>query len=202
MHLTGPIAHAVAHGLPVIRTLLLIVSVCAAVPTARNLYYSFMNGIPFNQVSYRLEQYDLWNRNFDCQIEYRALSTGNGGRIDAGACTSTGDIAIKVTSAHGKTAYEWIDHSQLETPAIQSASLGFSLITEARAESATPAKPGDPAPAVQLAQDAGLKVMCQARKDDKITRIVQETGKCFREVIDPLKGAVEKHDAVDCTAKC
>jgi hypothetical protein len=49
--------HAVIWGLPAVRLAVFAISVAAAVPTARNLYYSWHEGVPFSQVSHRLAQY-------------------------------------------------------------------------------------------------------------------------------------------------
>ena len=94
---------------------MLAISVAAAIPTARNLFYSWRDGIPFSQVSHRLEQYDLWVKNLDCKIAFKAISTANGNKVDVGACQKTGDIAIKITSTKGRSAYEWIAFDQLES---------------------------------------------------------------------------------------
>ena len=61
--LPGPAGKAVNRLLPLIKAGVLIVSVAAAIPTAQNLYYSWTHGIPFNEVSHRLTQYDLWMKN-------------------------------------------------------------------------------------------------------------------------------------------
>jgi hypothetical protein len=183
--------------LPLVKLSVLLVSVAAAVPTARNLYYSWTQDIPFSQVSHRLTQYELWMKNIDCRIEYRALSTATGGRIDAGACAKTGDIAIKITGPRGSTAYEWIAHEQLQKPQGQTTSLINFLIPPAQAEP----KPASPGPLLQLAQ-SGMEVLCQARQGDKIVRVVKDGGKCFREVVSPLKGRIEQRGEVACTTKC
>ena len=47
-------SHPVNRTLSVIKLLVLAVSVAAAIPTARNLYFSWKNDVPFNQVDHRL----------------------------------------------------------------------------------------------------------------------------------------------------
>lgn len=195
----APVGHAVGRTLPLIKAAVLMVSVAAAVPTARNLYYSWTEGIPFSQVSHRLNQYDLWMRNFDCKIEYRALSTAVGGRVDVGACPRTGDIAIKISGQGGAAVYEWIAFDQLQKPKTQGAGLLGFLVSPALAETAVP--PGAGARPMQVAQ-AGMEVMCQAKQGDKIVRVVKDGGKCYREVVSPLKGRVERREEVACTSKC
>lgn len=201
---------AIAKLFPLVRTGVLIVSVAAAVPTATNLYHSWVHGIPFNQVSHRLAQYDLWMKNLDCKVDYRALLNADGSRVDAGACPKTGDVAIKVSSARGGQAtYEWIPADRLHKTAAAAALFDWIIPTAHAADppAATAVPVAGPLPAsrpVQVAQAAqtGMEVMCQVRKADKIVRIVKEGGKCFRETFSPLKGQVEKREDVACTTTC
>ena len=90
------------------------VAIAGAIPTATTLYQSFAHGIPYTEVSHRLAQYDLWVKNFECKIDYRALNTGQGTRVDVGACPKSGDIAIKVSAQNGKATYEWIPFQKLQ----------------------------------------------------------------------------------------
>lgn len=198
---SGPVGHAIGRVLPMVKLSVLLVSVAAAVPTARNLYYSWSQGIPFNQVSHRLSQYELWMKNLDCKIEYRALSTAVGGKLDAGACPKTGDIAIKITDKQGAAAYEWIAFDRLQKPKAQQGALMGLLFPTAHAETTAP-ESAAPARPLQVAQAAGMEVMCQARQGDKIVRVIKDGGKCFREVVLPLKGRVESRQEVACTTKC
>lgn len=195
-----PVARTVSHTVPLIRAAVLAVSVAAAIPTAHNLYYSWAHGIPFSQVPHRLAQYDLWVKNFDCKIEYRQLLTASGTKVDVGACPTSQDIAIKVSSS-GKSSYEWIAFDQLQKPATTAGLMGL-VISSAMAEDA----PRSTAPAgdgsFKVAQ-AGMQVICQAKQGaDKLMRIVQDGGKCYREVLSMLKGSVEKREEVPCATQC
>lgn len=209
-----PVAKTVGHTVPLIRAAVLAVSVAAAVPTAHNLYYSWTNGIPYAQVPHRLAQYDLWMKNFDCKIDYRQISTQSGTKVDAGACAKSGDIAIKISGASGLSAYEWIAFNDLQKPS--KVSLLDLLIPPAEA-SETPAAPASAsaAPAAAMAPSAstlpgafktaqaGMQVMCQEKgKGDRLIRIVQEAGKCYRETVSMMKGALEKREEVPCTTTC
>jgi hypothetical protein len=78
-------AHPVNRSISVVKLLVLAVSVAAAVPTARNLYFSWKNDVPFNQVDHRLAQAKLLEKNFDCKSDYRTLSTQGNGRVDVGS---------------------------------------------------------------------------------------------------------------------
>src|SRR5690606_15344137 len=89
-------------------------AIAGAIPTANTLYQSWSHGIPYGEVSHRLAQHDLWIKNFECKIDYRALNTGQGTRVDVGACPRTGDIAIKISAQGGKAAYEWIPFEKLQ----------------------------------------------------------------------------------------
>lgn len=199
--MSGPVGNAVGRMLPLIKLSVLVVSVAAAVPTARNLYYSWSQGIPFSQVSHRLAQYDLWMRNLDCKIEYRALNTAVGGKVDAGACPKTGDIAIKITGQNGAAAYEWIAFDQLQKPKAAQSALLSLLFPAAHAETMPSPMAGGPR-SFQVAQASGMEVMCQAKQGDKIVRVVKDGAKCFREVLSPLKGSVDSRQEVACTTKC
>jgi hypothetical protein len=194
-----PVSVAINRVIPIVKAAVLAVSVAAAIPTANNLYYSWKHGIPFNQVSHRLAQYDLWMKNLECKIDYRAISAANNSKIDVGACQKTGDIAIKISSAQGQATYEWIPLSRLQK---QTASLLGSFIGSAHAETA-PAKL--PAGAFQVAQAgpaAAMEVMCESKRADKIVRIIKDGGKCFRETWSPMKGAMDSREDVPCNTKC
>jgi hypothetical protein len=195
----------VNHTMRLIKFAVFAVSVAAAIPTAQNLYYSWQHDVPFNEVSHRLDQYDLWMKNFDCKIDYRALSTSAGTRVDVGACPKTGDIAIKV-SQDGKATYEWIAYNALQKPASQSASLLNLFVSTAHAASDAPsAAPrstaADADGSFRIAQ-AGMQVLCEARVNNQIVRIVRDGGRCFREALSPFKGTVDSRTEVPCNAQC
>lgn len=196
-----PADHMANRALRIAQLAVLIVSICAAIPTARNLYFSWVEGIPYREVPHRLAQYKLWMKNIDCKVEYRMLSTANGSKVHAGACAKTGDIAIKIAEQSGRTAYEWIAFDRLHKPEAKTAGIlqlfipaanagGFGSLTGVAASS--PAKP------VQ----SGMEVMCQARHGDNIVRIVKEGDKCFREIVSPMKGTIEKVEEVSCDTRC
>ena len=181
----------------------LAVSVAAAIPTARNLYYSWTTGVPFNQVEHRLTQAELLEKNFDCKIDYRALSAATGAKVDVGSCAKTGDISIKISGPNGQVNYEWIAFEKLPKPAsTQAASFMDLIITAAIAEelSKPKAAPGAAAPIVVAA--AGTEVLCQAKAKDMITRVVKEAGKCYKETVSLFKGTVEKREEVACDKAC
>ena len=205
------IAEAVSgHGGPLSRTFLfarvaaIAAAVAGAVPTASTLYNSWSHGIPYSEVSHRLSQYELWVKNFECKIDYRALNTGQGTRIDVGACPKSGDIAIKVSTQTGTATYEWIAFKDLQKPT--SASLMGLIIPAALAADAPPLPQSPAASAApgsfKLAQ-AGMQVMCQAKgSGDHLIRIVQDGGKCFRETLSLMKGSIEKREEVPCSTTC
>lgn len=206
----------------VIQLGVLAVSVAAAIPTAQNLYYSWSHGIPFSEVSHRLQQYDLWMKNLECKIEYRALNTASGSKVDVGACKTTGDIAIKVSGSNGAQAYEWIAFDQLKkAPALAATGFLDLFISPAYAETspkalapAGSAATGSVATGeatVNLPKAAaergvrvaeGMEVMCQKKQGDKIVRVVKDGAKCFKEVVSPLKGSVESRSEVACGTGC
>jgi hypothetical protein len=197
------------------RMLAIAVAVLGAIPTGYNFYMSYMHGIPYSQVSHRLEQYELLVKNFDCKIDYRSVTTaGQGTRVDVGACPKSGDIQLKVTTPSGKAAYEWIAFHQLEQ-ATKSASWLSLIATEALADEApkglqtgqnmqTVVK--STGGVVQFAQSSGggsLQVVCQAMPEKgKVIRIVNEGGKCYRENVNAFQGKVEKREEVQCNTPC
>lgn len=196
-----PVARTVGTTLPLIRAAVLAVSVAAAIPTAHNLYYSFAHGIPYKEVPHRLAQYDLWMKNFDCRIEYRQISTAGGTKVDVGACPASQDIAIKVSGVDGHATYEWIAFDQLQKPTATSL-LGL-MVQPAYADEArqSPSVSGTTAGTVKVA-DNGLQVMCQVRNGNAAVRVIQEGGKCYREVISLLRGNVERRVEVPCSSTC
>ncbi len=180
-----------------VKLAVLLVSVAAAVPTAQNLYYSWKTGVPFNQVQHRLTQAALWEKNFDCKIDYRTLVTSDTSRVEVGSCAKTRDISIRVSSGK-QTNYEWIAFEQLPKPATQTAGLLELFIAKAYAGEA--AVRGADAPIV-LAQST-MQVMCESRTKDAIVRVVKDGGKCFKETVSLFKGTVEKREEVACNSQC
>jgi hypothetical protein len=178
-----------------LKTAALVVTVLGAIPTAITVYHAWQYKVPFNQVSHRLEQYDILLRNIDCKIDYKALSTAQGTKVDVGACQKTGDISLKISAADGKATYEWIAYNQLQKPGEQpEGSFLDLLIGVARAESSD-----EP---VRLAQGA-LEVVCQSLVSKKeLVRVVKEGGKCYRETMSPVRGTVDKREEVPCDTKC
>jgi hypothetical protein len=191
-----------------------VAAICAAIagamPTAMNLYQSWTHGIPYSEVSHRLSQYDLWVKNFECKIDYRALNTSQGTRIDVGACPKSGDIAIKLSATSGKATYEWIPFEKLQKA---SASLWHLEFLVGTAHAAQPglsdipppsvSQPRAPAPFAQLAQaTSGMQVVCEALQGKSVLRIVNDGGKCYREMISPYQGKVDKREEVPCTTTC
>jgi hypothetical protein len=192
--LTAPVTHTVA----LVRAAVLGVSVLAAIPTAHNLYYSWTHGIPFAKVPHRLAQYDLWMKNLDCKVNYRQLLTAAGTKVDVGACEKSGDIAIKVSGSGGQATYEWIAFNELQKPT--TAGLFGLHIPSALAADAVPQS--KPAGSLQVAQ-AGMEVKCQAPQGSThLIRVVQDGGKCYRELLSILKGSVDKREEVPCTTQC
>lgn len=194
----------VNHTMRVIQFGVFAISVAAAIPTARNLYYSYTHDVPFNEVEHRLDQYDLWIKNLDCKVDYRALSTAGGTRVDVGACAKTGDIAIKV-SQNGKATYEWIAYNQLQKPT-QSASAWSLFATAAMADAKVERDDSDAMQsradgAFRIAQ-AGMEVLCEAKVGTQIVRIVKDGGKCYREAVSPFKGSVDSRTEVPCNSQC
>lgn len=182
---------------PFLKTAALVVTIVGAIPTAITAYHAWQYKVPFTQVSHRLAQYEIWERNIDCQIDYKALSTSQGTKVDAGACAATGDISLKVSTPDGKSTYEWIAYNQLQKPGAEAPSgLLDLLIGSARADE-TAARGGG----LQLAQS--LEVVCQSLvSKTQLVRVVREDGKCYREVLSPVRGSVDKRDEVPCETKC
>jgi hypothetical protein len=181
----------------------LAVSVAAAVPTARDLYFSWKTGIPFGQVQHRLTQASLLEKNFDCRIDYRTLTTVSNGRVDVGHCVKTGDISIKVSGKNGQVNYEWIAFDQLPKAAGQTASLMNLIISQANA--APPpggAPPGTGATGITRVVDEVVEVMCQVKRSDMIVRVIKDKGKCVRESVSLFRGSVEKREEVPCEKAC
>ncbi len=179
----------------------LAVSVAAAVPTARDLYFSWKNGIPYNQVQHRLTQASLLEKNFDCRIDYRTLATVANGRVDVGSCAKTGDISIKVSGKNGQVNYEWIAFDKLPKAAGQTAGLMELLISSANA-STLPGAPSSPRSTVIRAADEVVEVMCQVKQKDLIIRVVKDKGKCVKESVSLFRGAVEKREDIACDKAC
>lgn len=200
-----PAAAAANRTMQLVKFGVFAVSVAAAIPTAQNLYYSWKNDVPFTEVPHRLAQYDLWMKNLDCKIDYRTLSAASGTKVDVGTCSKSGDIAIKVSSANGQANYEWIAFDQLPKPATKTAGLMDIIISSAIADELAKAPAATSAADAKLqVAEANMEVVCQAKveKKDQIMRIVKDANKCFKEIVSPFKGTVEKRDEVPCNTQC
>ena len=181
---------------PLLKTVALAVTMVGAIPTAITAYHAWQYKVPFSHVSHRLAQYEIWERNIECKIAYKALSTAEGTKVDAGVCPQTRDISLKVSDLDGKATYEWIAYNQLRRPGEQPTTtnlldwlIGLGYAGEAQ-------KPP------RLAQ-AALEVVCQSLvSKHELVRIVKEDGKCFRETTSPVRGTIDKREPVSCDAKC
>ena len=180
------------------RVIAIVAAVGGAIPTAMSLYHGWQHGIPFAQVPHRLNQADLWSKNFDCKIDYKALSADGGTRVDVGACRKSGDISIKVSTAEGRSTYEWIAFDQLQK-ATKTVGLMDLIIGTANAQERSPLMRGEGVGT----QVQSMQVVCQSLvSKGQISRIVNEGGKCFRETLSPFKGSVDKREEVPCNTQC
>jgi hypothetical protein len=178
---------------PLLRVIAIGIPVVGAVPTGINLYHSFKHGIPYAQVSHKLEQYDLWVRNMDCAIEYKEMNAAQNTKINIGVCPTSGDISIKVAMPEGKAIVEWIAFDRLK----QASALFNLLVSSAYAEEVV-----QTSPKFRVVQASAL-VVCQGWEgSSKIVRVVREGGRCFRETISPYQGHVDKRAEVPCNASC
>jgi hypothetical protein len=193
---TAPPDSALSKWQVMVRVIAISIPVFAALPTAINLYYSWKQGIPFSQVQHRLAQYDLWLKNFECKIDYQAVYTAPGTRLDVGACPKTGDIAIKISGKQDTVAYEWIPFDQLSKPQAPA-----SALLEVLAATAYAVEASKPTP-LRVAE-TGMQVVCQAmQKTNEIVRVVSEGGKCYRELFSPYVGKVTRREEVACNTTC
>lgn len=189
--------HPVNRTLSLIKLLVLAVSVAAAIPTARNLYFSWKNDVPFDQVDHRLAQAALLEKNFGCKIDYRSLVAQGNARVEVGSCAKTGDISIRVKGPNGQVNYEWIAFEQLPKPASRAASLLDLIVTRALAADDTMKNDGK---SFDVAQDAA--VLCQGKSGDNVIRVIQSGGQCVRETVSIFRGSVEKSEPVPCDKAC
>lgn len=181
---------------PLLKTAALVATILGAIPTAITAYNAWTYKVPFTEVPHRLAQYDLWVKNIDCTIDYKALLTAGGTKVDVGACPKSGDISIKISSDDGKATYEWIAYNQLQKPGEEREPVGLLqlLIGSARAAGADGR--------VKLAQ-ASMEVVCQALSGKtSLIRVVKEGGKCYRETVSPIRNSVDKREEVPCDTKC
>jgi hypothetical protein len=190
-------AHPVNRTLTIVKLLVLAVSVAAAIPTARNLYFSWKNDVPFSQVDHRLAQAALLEKNFDCKIDYRALVTQGDARVEVGSCRKTGDISIRVNGPKGQVNYEWIAFDRLPKPMTHQTAGLLDLIVPA-AHAADHAARDDQS--IVVAQD--MSVLCQAKSGENVIRVVQTGAQCVRETVSIVRGSVEKSEPVPCDKAC
>ncbi len=188
----------------IVRVVAIGIPILGAVPTAYTLYQSYQHDIPYDQVSYRLAQYELWVKNLDCQIEYQALNTGQDTRVDVGACPKTGDIAIKVSSQDGNANYQWIPYDEINGRKRASAMLDWAIASAHAAEAPSQQSSSSSQKSFRVA-DTGMTVVCQKltdKKKGKLLRIVKEGDKCYKESFSLFKGAVDDRVEVMCDTTC
>lgn len=196
LNLSNP-SHPVNRTMSLIKFAVLVVSVAAAIPTARNLYFSWKNDVPFNQVDHRLAQAALLEKNFDCKVDYRTLSVQGNARVEVGSCSKTGDISIRVKGPSGQVNYEWIAFEQLPKPMQSTASLLNFIVTPAVAAEVTSEARNQ---SFEVAQD--VAILCQSKAGDNVIRVVQSGGQCVRETVSIFRGSVEKSVPVPCDKAC
>jgi hypothetical protein len=176
-----------------IKVAVIAVPVIGATPTALNIYYAWKHGIPYSQVSHRLEQYELWVKNGSCAIDYSEINAGKDAKVKIGACPTTGDISIQVALATGTSFFEWIDFNQLQHMNTASS----ILMTPALA-----AETSTPLAGTRLAE-AASRVVCQGWENKtQLIRVVNEGGRCFKETIAAYSGRADKRVEVPCTTAC
>jgi len=176
-----------------IKVAVIAVPVVGATPTALNIYYAWKHGIPYSQVSHRLQQYELWVKNGSCAIDYSEINAGKDAKVKIGACPTTGDISIQVFLAGGTSFLEWIDFNQLQ----QMNTAHSVLISQALAAEALPTLTGT------RVAEAGSRVVCQGwESKTQVVRVVNEGGRCFKETIAAYSGRADKRVEVPCTTTC
>lgn len=176
-----------------IKVAVIAVPVIGATPTALNIYYAWKHGIPYSQVSHRLQQYELWVKNGSCAIDYSEINAGKDAKVKIGACPTTRDISIQVSLAAGSSFFEWIDFAQLQ----QINTAHSALMTPALAAEAATALAGT------RVAEAGSHVVCQGwESKTQLVRIVNEGGRCFKETIAAYSGRADKRVEVPCTTTC
>lgn len=180
---------------PLAKVVALLVTVFGAIPTAITAFNAWQYNVPYSQVGHRLAQFEIWERNINCAIDYRPLATAGGLKVDVGSCPKTRDIALVLTTPDGASTNEWIAFDQLRKPGEAPPSNILDLLLGV-------AHAQDAVAPVQTAQ-AGLQVVCQSLLSRKeLVRVVKDAGKCYRETISPVRGNVDKREEVPCDTKC
>jgi hypothetical protein len=112
-----------------------------------------------------------------------------------------GDIAIKVMAQDGRAAYEWIAYDQVQKPAKQTA--GLSELWIAAANAAVVAQPSVSARSgpIQRTQ-AEMEVLREAIQGKKVVRVIKDGDKCFREIVLPSRGILERRQEISCNTPC
>jgi hypothetical protein len=176
-----------------IKVAVIAVPVIGATPTALNIYYAWKHGIPYSQVSHRLQQYELWSKNGTCPIDYSEINTSRDAKVKIGACPTTGDISIQVFLPGGNSFLEWIDFNQL-----QQMNVAHSVLMSSAFAAEAPATL-----AGTRVAEAASRVVCQGwESKTQVIRVVNEGGRCFKETIAAYSGRADKRVEVPCTTTC
>lgn len=170
-----------------------------AVPTGVNAYKSVKYDVGFSDVNHAEEQRSLWIKNFKCtqSMKYQQLTASDGSLVQIGACEN-GDILIEVQPPNESALVEWISIDRLKKAA--TVSLAPFISPAYAALSDHPAERNERSDTTRLADVKDVK--CQVLNGQKITRVVDEGGMCFREQIDVLKGTVLAREEVPCSTTC
>mgnify|MGYP001826792817 FL=1 len=181
----------------ILRIIAVGIPILGAIPTAANIYYGWKHDVPWWEVPARLEQARLWEKNGECKVGYRALSTGTTTVVQVGSCPTTGDISLKVAAEDRDPVYQWIAFKSLRKPG-ETSSFMDHLIPPVRAATPSALRAEKP---IRLSQ-ATSQVLCQSKEGANIVRIISENNRCFREMFSPFKGRVEKREEVPCDTAC
>lgn len=187
----------------IVRIIVVLVPVAAAIPTVFDLYTAITEDVPFWEVRSIIRQGKLAQRNWDCQpqMKYSELAdlkipNDHESYIFAGACPKSGDTHVRLQNAEtGVPSQLWISYNELNTERA-----GFNWLDILRGpKKATAAE----RTSIQFAQASTFQVMCVAWVEkSKIVQIVKEGDKCYREEVSPLGGKVLGRTEVACTEKC
>lgn len=187
----------------ILRVLLVLVPVAAAIPTAFDLYTAISEDVPFWEVRSVIRQGQLAQRNWDChpQMKYSSLADLNIANTDksfifAGACPKSGDTHVRLQRPDtGAPAQLWISYNELsaERNGFRWTDILFGPQEAQAAESGR----------MKIAQASTFEFMCTAWVEkDKIVQIVKEGAQCFQEEISPRGGKVSNRKTVACDTKC
>lgn len=151
-------------------------------------------------VQYAEYQRTLWVKNATCYggMTMSEALLDNNVSVRVGACPSK-DIFVQILPKGAPAVSTWISPSHVTQAGLPG---GFFSAYAAAMTAPSPAHEKQSAIPVQLRITTQCQSWADQNRRSKLIRIVNENGKCFKEVTNVYSGKVEYREEVACNTSC